>query len=44
MSLIFTDIAVIRVTLAGLQLEEVYPGLTAADVQAVTEPPLLVSP
>jgi len=43
-SLIFTDIAVIKVTPEGLQLEEVYPGLTAADVQAVTEPRLLISP
>ena len=43
-SLIFTDLAVIRVTPDGLRLEEVYPGLSAADVQAVTGPPLLISP
>jgi 3-oxoacid CoA-transferase subunit B len=43
-SLIFTDIAVIRVTPDGLWLDEVYPGLTAADVQAVTGPPLSLSP
>ena len=43
-SLIFTNIAVIRVTPSGLLLEEIYPGLTLTDVQAVTEPPLLESP
>ena len=34
----------IRVTPDGLWLEEVYPGLTAAEVQAVTGPPLSISP
>lgn len=41
---IFTDIAVISVTPDGLVLEEVAPGWTAEDVQAVTEAPLTISP
>jgi len=43
-SLIFTDLAVIRVTPGGLLLEEVYPGITAAEVQSVTGALLSVSP
>jgi 3-oxoacid CoA-transferase subunit B len=39
---IFTDLAVIEVTPQGLVLKEVAPGLTAADVQSVTEPKLIV--
>ena len=42
-SLIVTDIAVIRVTPDGLLLAEVAPGWTASDVQALTEPTLVVS-
>jgi 3-oxoacid CoA-transferase B subunit len=41
-SVIVTDIAVIRVTKAGLLLEEVAPGWTAGEVQALTEPKLIV--
>ncbi len=41
-SLIFTDMAVIEVTPAGLLLKEVAPGLTPDDVQAVTEPHLII--
>jgi 3-oxoacid CoA-transferase subunit B len=41
---IVTDVAVIQVTLEGLLLEEVAPGLTVDDVQRVTEPRLIVSP
>jgi 3-oxoacid CoA-transferase subunit B len=41
--LIVTDLAVIEVTAKGLLLKEVAPGLTAADVQSVTEPRLIVS-
>jgi 3-oxoacid CoA-transferase subunit B len=41
---IVTDIAVIRVTDKGLVLEEVVPGWTAVEVQAVTEPELIISP
>ena len=41
-SVIVTDIAVIRVTEAGLLLEEVAPGWTAEEVQALTEPKLIV--
>ena len=41
---IFTDIAVIRVRPGGLVLEEVAPGWSAEEVQAMTEPRLVVSP
>jgi 3-oxoacid CoA-transferase subunit B len=40
---IFTDLAVMTVTPKGLVLDEVAPGLTAADVQSVTEPKLIIS-
>ena len=39
---IYTDIAVIDVVSRGLALREVVPGYTAADVQALTEPKLIV--
>ncbi len=42
--MIFTDLAVIEVTLQGLILREVYPGLTPENVQSVTEPKLIISP
>jgi acyl CoA:acetate/3-ketoacid CoA transferase beta subunit len=42
-SLIVTDMAVIEVTPAGLVLKELAPGLTPEDVQAVTEPELVIS-
>jgi 3-oxoacid CoA-transferase subunit B len=42
--LIITDMAVIEVTPDGLVLKEVAPGLTADDVQKVTEPTLIISP
>ena len=41
---IVTEMAYIRVTAQGLVLEEVAPGLTAEDVQKVTEARLTVSP
>ncbi len=41
--LIVTDLAVIEVTPGGLLLKEVAPGWTAEEVQALTEPELLVS-
>jgi len=41
---IITELAVIDVTLAGLVLREVAPGVSARDVQAKTEPTLLVGP
>jgi 3-oxoacid CoA-transferase subunit B len=40
---IVTEMAYIRVSSSGLVLEEIAPGLSAADVQAVTEPTLIVS-
>jgi len=40
---IVTEMAYIRVTPGGLLLEEVAPGLTVEQVQAVTEPRLLIS-
>jgi len=39
-----TEMAVIRVTPAGLVLEEIAPGLTSEDVQRATEPTLILSP
>ena len=41
---IVTEMAFIRVTPAGLVLEETAPGVTADDVQGATEPKLIVSP
>src|SRR5437870_6159106 len=41
---IVTEMALIRVTHTGLVLEEIAPGLTADDVQRVTEPKLILSP
>jgi 3-oxoacid CoA-transferase subunit B len=41
---IVTEMAYMRVTPAGLVLEEVAPGLTADDVQSATEAKLTVSP
>ena len=42
-NLIVSDLAVIQVTPEGLVLREVAPGLTAEDVQKLTEPRLIVS-
>jgi len=39
---IFTDVAVIDITKQGLVLREVAPGWTAEEVQALTEPMLIV--
>ena len=41
--LIITDLAVIEVTPDGLLLKEVAPGWSAAEVQALTEPGLIVA-
>src|SRR5690348_10820918 len=41
---IVTEMAYIRVTAAGLVLEEIAPGLTPEQVQQATEPKLIVSP
>lgn len=43
-NLIVTDIAVIEVAPDGLVLKEAAPGWTADDVQAITEPRLIISP
>jgi len=43
-NLIITDIAVIQVMPKGLVLKESAPGWTADEVQACTEPKLLISP
>jgi 3-oxoadipate CoA-transferase beta subunit len=40
-SRIYTDLAVLDVTPAGLRVREMAPGLTLADLQAVTAAPLL---
>ena len=42
--MIVTDIAVIDITERGMVLREVAPGWTAEEVQALTEPRLIVSP
>lgn len=42
--MIFTDIAVIDVTEQGLVLKETAPGWSAEEVQALTEPTLIVDP
>jgi len=42
-NLIVTDLAVIEVTKEGLLLKEIAPGLTAEDIQSVTEPRLIIS-
>jgi len=42
-NLIITDLAVIDVTLKGLLLREVAPGWTVKEVQALTEPKLIVA-
>jgi acyl CoA:acetate/3-ketoacid CoA transferase beta subunit len=41
--LIVTDISVIEVTPDGLLLKETAPGWTAAEVQSLTEPKLIIS-
>jgi 3-oxoacid CoA-transferase subunit B len=41
---IVTEMAYLRISPAGLVLEEVAPGLTADDVQEATEPTLILSP
>src|SRR5690348_13103582 len=41
---IVTEMAYLKVTPAGLVLEEVAPGLTAEDVQRFTQPTLIISP
>jgi len=43
-NLVVTDLAVMEATPEGLLLREVAPGLTADDVQKVTEAQLIVSP
>jgi 3-oxoacid CoA-transferase subunit B len=42
-SMLFTDLAVMEITPKGLLLLEVAPGISAEDVQSVTEPKLIVS-
>jgi acyl CoA:acetate/3-ketoacid CoA transferase beta subunit len=42
-SLIFTDLAVIEVTPPGLVLKEIAPGFTPEEIQAVTEPHLIIA-
>lgn len=43
-NVIITDLAFIEVTREGLLLKEVAPGVSVADIQANTEPKLIVSP
>jgi 3-oxoacid CoA-transferase subunit B len=44
MDMLVTDIAVIKFTPQGLLLKEVAPGWTAAEVQELTEPKLIIAP
>ncbi len=43
-NLIITDLAVVEVTPEGLLLKEVAPGWTAEEVQALTEPRIIIAP
>jgi 3-oxoacid CoA-transferase subunit B len=43
-NMLFTDLAVIEITPKGMVLKEVVSGLTAKDIQSVTEPKLIISP
>jgi 3-oxoacid CoA-transferase B subunit len=43
-NMLFTDLAVIEITPEGMVLKEVVPGLTAEDIQSVTEPKLIIPP
>jgi 3-oxoacid CoA-transferase subunit B len=43
-NLIVTDVSVIKVTPDGLLLKETAPGWDAAEIQAITEPKLIISP
>lgn len=43
-NMLFTDLAVIEITPEGMVLKEVFAGLTPEDIQAVTEPKLIISP
>jgi 3-oxoacid CoA-transferase B subunit len=43
-SMLFTDLAVIEITPKGMVLKEMMAGLTAEDIQSVTEPKLIISP
>lgn len=43
-NMIITNLAVIDVSREGLRLREIAPGVSVTDVQAVTEPTLMVSP
>jgi 3-oxoacid CoA-transferase subunit B len=42
-NMLFTDLAVIEITPKGMVLKEVFPGLTAKDIQSVTEPKLIIA-
>jgi 3-oxoacid CoA-transferase subunit B len=43
-NMLFTDLAVIEITPEGMVLRELMAGLTPEDIQAVTEPRLIISP
>jgi len=42
--MIFTDIAVMEITGAGILLKEFAPRWTVEEIQALTEPKLIISP
>jgi acyl CoA:acetate/3-ketoacid CoA transferase beta subunit len=41
--MIFTDIAVMQITERGILLREVAPGWTAEEIQALTEPQMIIA-
>ncbi len=43
-NMVFTNLAVIRITHEGLIMEEIAPGLAIEEVQKCTEPKLIISP
>jgi 3-oxoacid CoA-transferase B subunit len=43
-SKLFTNLAVITITPKGMVLNEIFAGITPEDVQACTEPELIISP
>ena len=43
-NLLVTDLAVLEITARGMVLTEIAPGYTPEEIQAVTEPALIISP
>ncbi len=43
-NMIFTDLAVMEITPAGIVLKELFPGLTPEEIQSATGPKLIIAP